>query len=248
MSSEQPQTETSQAINVLVGIPTGEKNVSTLAFLNWLRIAQRGHSMIGTSEGPPSLCRDYLVREFLKDTRFTHLLMLDSDHLHPVDIVERLTRWLANDAKPLVVSALNYQRKEPFRPAAFFFDGPTMGLMHLSTWPQGLVKVDAVGASALLVAREAFEKLSEPWFDFHYLPMGEGAVPRFIGEDIWFCKKLADAGISVYVDTTTTGPHLGDRLVGDKDFREWLAVQEPNTLTEHQIDTQAVEQETAKGV
>jgi len=246
--SNEPQAETPKAINILIGIPTGDKASpgSTTVFLNWLKLAQRwgqsGYSVIGTSEGPPSLTRDYLVRTFLSDPQFTHLLMLDSDHLHPVDIVERLTRWLAHDAKPLVISALNYQRKEPFRPAAFFFDGPALGLMHLSTWPQGLVKVDAVGASALLVAREVFEKLSEPWFEFHYLPVADSPVPRFIGEDIYFCEKLRQIGIPVYVDTTTTCPHGGERFVGEGEFRAWLARQEPGSMTEHRIDTEALEQ------
>lgn len=240
--SNEPQTTTSQAVNVLIGIPTGEKQVATPAFLNWLRIAQRGYSLIGTSEGPPSLCRDYLVRTFLADKQFTHLLMLDSDHIHPVDIVERLARWVSHESKPLIISALNYQRKEPFRPAAFFFDGPGLGLLHLATWPQGLVKVDAVGASALLVAREVFERMSEPWFDFHYLPVEGANVPRFIGEDIWFSKKCGDLGIDIYVDTTTTGPHLGDRLVGEADFRAWVAAQPAGTLTDRQIDTQTLGQ------
>ncbi len=152
-------------VNVLVGIPTGDKSApgSSYLFQHWLKIAshwgQMGVSVVTTSEGPPSLTRDYLCRTFLADEQYTHLLMLDSDHLHPVDIVERLTRWVGHATSPQVISALNYQRKEPYRPAAFFFDGPTLGLMHLATWPQGLVKVDAVGGSALLIAREVLEKL-----------------------------------------------------------------------------------------
>lgn len=233
-------------VNVLIGIPTGDKSApgSTTAFLHWLRVAQtwgqRGYSVVGTSEGPPSLTRDYLVRTFLADQQFTHLLMLDSDHLHPVDIVERMARWVNHEAKPLAISALNYQRKEPYRPAAFFFDGPSLGLLHLATWPEGLVKVDAVGASALLIAREVFDKIQEPWFDFHYMPVEGSPVPRFIGEDIWFCKKLGGAGIPIYVDTTTTCPHAGETFVDDRHFRAWVAAQPAGTLTDRQVDTNAL--------
>lgn len=251
--SDEPQATTPQAINVLIGIPTGEKSSpgNTTVFLNWLKLAKRwgeqGLSFCGTSEGPPSLTRDYLARTFLADKQFTHLLMLDSDHLHPVDIVERLTRWLGHEGAPQVISALNYQRKPPFRPAAFFFDNPeTMGLMHLATWPQGLVKVDAVGCSAILIERSVLERMKEPWFEFHYLPVESEAAPRFIGEDIWFCHKLAALGIPVYVDTTTTCPHCGESWVEEAHFRAWVAAQAPGTLTEYQINTEGLTQEEAK--
>ncbi len=238
-------------VNLMVGVPSGDKAApgSTTLFLNWLKLAKRwgeqGIAFCGTSEGPPSLTRDYLVRTMLQDEHaFTHLLLLDSDHLHPLDIVERLTRWLAHEARPQVISALNYQRKAPYRPAAFFFDNmESLSLLHLATWPQSLVQVDAVGASALLIARPVLEQLTEPWFDFHYLPMGEGKVPRFIGEDIWFCVKLKRLGIPVYVDTTTTCPHLGEGWIAESQFRAWVAAQPPGVLKDKQVDTQALRQE-----
>lgn len=247
-------SEKEQKLNILIGIPTGDKAApgSSSLFLHWmglfLKWGGNNWSLCGTSEGPPSLTRDYLVRQLLKDDKFTHLLMLDSDHFHPKDIVERLARWIEHEEGPQVISALNYQRKAPYRPAAFFFDGPQYGLLHISTWPQGLVKLDAVGASALLVAREVFERLPEPWFEFHYLPMPDGAKPRFIGEDIWFCKKLKDIGVPVYVDTMTTCPHMGEAMVGEEQFRAWVAAQPADTFRERQIDTEALQQEVTINV
>jgi hypothetical protein len=209
---------------ILVGIPSGEKTIPTSAFLQFMKLAGRGIDFTGTCEGPVSLVRDSLVREFLKHPEFTHLLMLDSDHIHPLDIIERLARWIGHPNKPRIIGGLNYQRKPPYRPCAFMFkqDEPTVTLLTISGWPDGLVQVDAIGASALLVERSVFEELKAPWFEFAYQPT-TGDEPKFVGEDIWFCWKAKLAGIDIYCDTTTTSPHIGERMVGDRDFRDWLA-------------------------
>jgi len=158
----QPQAPASP--KVLVGIPTGGKNVETTAFLRWLSLAQRwGHdgvNVIGTTDGPVAMVREFLCRKFMEPAHAdcTHLLMLDTDHEHPVDIVERLSRWVTAAPYPLVVSGFNYQRKAPYRPAVFMW-GSDYGIDPLLTWPaDSLLQVDAVGASALLVAREVFER------------------------------------------------------------------------------------------
>ncbi len=227
-------------IKVLVGIPTGTRTIETSAFLSWVtliqRFGQQGIAVIGTSDGPTALVREYLTRKFLEEKEFTHLLMLDTDHAHPADILERLVRWVDNEAKPLVVSGLNYQRKPPYRPCAFMFDGSELGILPIIKWPNGLVKVDAVGAASLLIAREVFERVPAPWWEFVYY----GEHRKLIGEDIWFCKRCKDAGIDIYVDTTTTSPHLGETWVSDATFRTWKDAN-PDTLgPEKEYDTQSV--------
>ncbi len=227
-------------IKVLVGLPTGARNVETSAFLHWItliqRLTQAGHAIIGTSDGPTALVREFLSRRFVEEKEFTHLLMLDTDHAHPPDIVDRLTRWLHNEARPLVVSGLNYQRKAPFRPAAFMFDGPEYGILPLTSWPAGLVQVDAVGAASLLIAREVFERLPAPWWEFVY----HGEHKKLIGEDIWFCARCKEQGIGVFVDTTTTSPHLGEQWIADVQFRGWMLANQGALGEERKIDTQAV--------
>lgn len=242
MSNEpqRPSAEGPQAIKVLVGIPTGCRNIETSAFLHWVTLIQKwgqqGIAVIGTSDGPTALVREFLSRRFMEEKEFTHLLMLDTDHAHPVDIVDRLARWVGNEAHPLVVSGLNYQRKSPYRPCAFMFDGPELGILPIVKWPSGLVKIDAVGAASLLIAREVFERLPQPWWEFVYF----GPHKRLIGEDINFCRLCREHGIDIYVDTTTTSPHLGEQWIGDKEFRAWAAANTEYFGPEQQIDTQAV--------
>jgi len=224
----------SEEVKVLIGIPYSEKVLPLAAFLAWMRLAAQGHDVIA-ADGAVPLAREQLVRTFLKSD-CTHLLMLDLDHAHPPDVVQRLTRWLGHECKPKIVNGLHYQRKEPFRPAAFMWESvDTLKLLTITSWTPGLVKVDATGAASLLVAREVFEKLGSPYFPFHYIDGPDG--PRFIGEDIWFCRRAQLAGYDVWIDTTTTSPHVGERLVGEADFRGWLAAHPPAEPAQ-QVDTQ----------
>ncbi len=237
-----PQATEPQAtkpVKLLIAITSGARTMENAAFLRWIVLLQRwgsqGIATVGASDGPVHIVRELLTRKFLEASEFTHLLMLDTDHLHPEDIVERLTRWLSHESRPLVVSGLNYQRKEPYRPCAFMF-GPDMEILPIIRWPEGLVRVDAVGAASLLVAREVFERLEAPWWQFVYW----GAQKRLVGEDIWWCRRCHDAGIPVYVDTTTSSPHLSERWIGDAEFRRWAETHKESLGPEQQIDTQLV--------
>ncbi len=180
------EPQATRPVKLLIAITSGARTMENAAFLRWIVLLQRwgsqGIATVGASDGPVHIVRELLTRKFLEASEFTHLLMLDTDHLHPDDIVERLTRWLSHEARPLVVSGLNYQRKEPYRPCAFMF-GPDLEILPIIRWPEGLVRVDAVGAASLIVAREVFERLEPPWWQFVYW----GAQKRLVGEDIWFC-------------------------------------------------------------
>ena len=240
MSEEQQVTMEQIQAKVLIGIASGEKQIEKDAFLRWITLLMqwgaKGYACIGTSDGPVAIVREMLTFKFLNDKEFTHLLMLDTDHLHPEDIVERLVRWLGHPSRPLVIGGLNYQRKAPYRPACFMFDPQEgddgLGLLTITDAPKGLIKVDAVGASALLIAREVFERLEPPYWEFTY------RGKRLVGEDIRFCYNCKQAGIDVYCDTSTTSPHLGGRLVDERTFREWAAAHPDDMGEPTKIDTE----------
>ncbi len=223
---------------ILIGIASGEKQIEKDCFLRWVTLLLQwgaaGYACIGTSDGPVFLVRELLTKQFLANPEYTHLLMLDTDHLHPEDVVERMVRWLGHPSRPLVVGGLNYQRKVPYRPACFMFDpdGDKLGLLTLTSWPAGLVKVDAVGASCLLIAREVFERIPAPYWEFSY----RGG--RLVGEDIGFCHACGQAGIAVYCDTTTTSPHAGREWVTDATFRAWAASHAEEMGQPQQIQTE----------
>jgi hypothetical protein len=203
---------------ILLGIPL-ERTLghADKCFWNFMMIASQSPAMIPMAYMRTDLYRNLLATKLL-ETNFTHVLMLDADHQHPIDIVQRLARWVLIDPKVKVVGGLNFRRGEPFEPCAFMQDN-SGGVYSIMEWEKGLVQVDAIGTGSVLISREVFELLEPPWFyniyDFAY----EGHYP---GEDIGFSKKCFDAGIPLYVDTTTSSPHLMDSFVTEESFRSYL--------------------------
>lgn len=140
--------------------------------------------------------RNALVERLLaSDSQW--LLFLDDDHVFPNDLLGDL---LAHEQP--IVGSLYLRRQTPFAPLAFS-ERTADGLyqtIDLSALPgEGLLKVQAIGTSGLLVRREVFEAIESPWFEY-------GATERWdASEDIIFCEKAQAAGFPVYVD-------LGSRL------------------------------------
>ena len=58
-------------------------------FFNLLGIAQQGWPFIRMNYGRTDLVRNKMAEHLLK-SNFSHLIMLDIDHVHPMDIVQRL--------------------------------------------------------------------------------------------------------------------------------------------------------------
>ncbi len=181
-----------------------------------LDIAARGHPFIRTHYMRTDKQRN-LMATWLLGSDFTHILMLDADHLHPADVVERLTCWVVDDPKLMVVSGMSFRRGPPFDPNAWMQDEAAQKVYPLLKWGQGLIRVDLIGGSCMLINREVFETLARPFFAFTY----EGD-DKFGGEDIYFSRKCKAAGIPIYCDTTTVSPHLTKHWITEADYRKQI--------------------------
>lgn len=199
--------------SVLVGIPL-ERNVNAIAFNHLVDILRRGYPYIKAGYRLTPVQRNTFGEELLK-SKHTHLLMLDTDHQHPIDIVERLSRWWKEDSSKRIIGALCFRRGEPFDPLAFIREKDG-SFRTLAEWPKTLIRVQAVGSGAILIHRSVFEEMPFPWFETRY----ENRVS--IGEDIVFCHKAEDAGIGMWCDMTTVSPHIMESLVDESSFRNWL--------------------------
>ena len=127
--------------------------------------------------------------------------MLDVDHDHPPEMMERL---VAHDVP--IVTPLMFRRGEPFQACAFR-RGKDGELHHLANFPMGLHRMDAVGTGAIAIQRQVFERLREAghqWF-FKYEYDEQLGSPS---EDLYFSKICEQAGIEMYVDTTIESPHI----------------------------------------
>ena len=203
---------------VAVGVPQ-ERAMSHAddVFYNFWAIAQQGTPIIPMPYGRVDVVRNKMAARLLMSD-YTHLLMLDIDHKHPWDIVQRLARWVLADKEIQVVGGSNFRRSKPFDPCWGYW-GKDHKYYPAMEWEAGLIKVDMVGTGSILIAREVFELLPAPWFFNDYSRAWADSWP---GEDIGFAKKCGEHGVSMYVDTTTTSPHLADALVEESTYKNHI--------------------------
>ena len=157
------------------------------------------------------------------------LVMLDADHMHPMDVIEQL---VAHDVG--VVGAMYFRRGEPFDVCAFRRGpdvpqqeapqgqagqaGSTSGLVAVGREETGLHKVAVVGTGAIAIQRWVFERLMEKgygWPHFRYA-YAEGSLDQPT-EDMYFGAICEEAGIPHYVDCDLVTPHLRT-LVIDRSY------------------------------
>ena len=202
-------------IRVLVGIPM-ERTIGQLSFFGFVKIFTQGWPLAQLEYTRNDIAR-CKFGDFLLASSYTHLLMLDSDHVHPADVVQRLARWFrAYPDQVRVLGGLNFRRGAPFDPCAFVDPGDG-GFRRMAQWSGGAIEVDALGSGSIMIARSVFEELPRPWFGYDYSDL-EG----WPGTDMWFSRLCKAHNIALWGDTTTTSPHVGDRLIDETTYRAWL--------------------------
>lgn len=190
---------------VLVAIPTmGSVHTMLLVTLSaWIVEAQSGLydlSLYPTiNMQPVERARNHIVDEFLK-TDCTHLLFVDSDTIPPLDALKRL---LAHD-KP-IMSAITPiieidGRKNPWRKWNCIDEND----LHVNP-NTGVKKVKGAGASCILIKREVFENMEQPYYEFRY--QDDNGKEKTISEDIYFVIKNLAKGVETFADTSIICQH-----------------------------------------
>lgn len=205
---------------ILLGIPI-ERTLphAEKTFFSFADIFAQSPTYLRSSYGRTDVVRNSMALELLRTTG-THLLMLDSDHVHPQNIIQSLCKWPLLFDNVRVVCGMNFRRKPPYDP--IFGNLSAGGNRPIVTeWGAGLMETEEVGAASLLVHRSVFEELPYPWFKNIY-DTKELLAHRWPGEDIYFARQCWKHGIKVYVDTTTTSPHCTDAEVNEITFRQYM--------------------------
>ena len=135
-----------------------------------------------------------IVRDFLKRPAYQWLWIMGDDHTYARSLLIDLL-----DRDVDVVAPLCSYRLPPYAPHVYRFTPPGSAQpFQMTGWadiaPSGLMKVDACGSAGLLVRRRVWETMTDPWFE-----VGRTA-PDALGEDLWLCKKIVEAGFQVHVD------------------------------------------------
>ena len=166
---------------------------------------------------PVDRARNQIVDYFLKrEPSFTHLLMIDADTIPPKDAVSRL---LSHDKH--IVSALTpilrYDEKDGswsahdncFTNVERDCDDKVTKTL-IAERGTGLKEILRCGASCLLIKRSVFDVIAKPYFDF--IENEDGTIHKR-SEDINFCDKVREAGISIFADTDVTCGHYKEIML-----------------------------------
>ena len=229
---------------IVVGIPL-ERALSHASEVFWpfMHIAANNPFFGELPYMRTDLYRNKMATMLLK-SNFTHLLMLDADHIHPHDIVQRLAKWVLLSDEIKIVGGLNFRRGKPYEPCAFI-EEEDGGVYAPADWPQGLIEVDYLGTGSMLIAREVFEEMEPPWFYNDYSRAWENHYP---GEDIGFCAKAREAGFKIFMDTTVTSPHAITRFVDETTFRNYMREHPDNTVDVNTKEQLSMEEMKKRGL
>ncbi len=190
-----------------------------LVFNPFMRIAAMGVPMLDAGDTRVDLARNKGAIALLR-SNYTHLLMLDADHAHPRDIVQKLSRWVMRDPEGcLVVGGWNAKRSYPHEPCAWFEDDDGVLVSPYEYSGKGLTEVDVIGTGSLLISRKVFERIEPPWFAFKYDAVDVWR-DYWRGEDIYSSQLCRKNGIKVYLDTSVKSPHVVETTVTVDDYAE----------------------------
>lgn len=170
--------------------------------------------MIRSGIGRIDELRNQLI-EGAKQNNCSHVLFLDTDHVHHLETIPKLL-----SCERSIVSGLSFMRTPPYEPV--MFKGEINNYETITEWEKdSVIEVDSVGAASLLVDMKVFENIEYPYFQFWKNPSDDPSLYPVIGEDVVFCNKAKEAGYKIYVDTSCTNQHLGQIEV-DQEYWEFV--------------------------
>jgi len=186
----------------------------------FIEIARHGTMFMHLPYGFTDRMRNEAAKQFLLSD-YTHLLMLDSDHVHPPDIVQKLAKHVIEDPERLIIGGINFKRAAPYSPCAWVYSDKNKDKIYrVHEWEAGLIEVARLGSGCWMIAREAFERTSFPWFVNE--PQMENE--QLGSHDNYFCKLAIKEGIKIYCDFNVSSPHMGRHRVTEQTYRTFCEV------------------------
>jgi GT2 family glycosyltransferase len=159
--------------------------------------------------------RENVVRHWLKSTQADWLLFIDSDILfEPRDVLFLCDA--ANSSDKRIVSGLYFglgeiNNPKPFPVAFEKYDDKYLPIQNISK--NTVFRVDATGLGFMLIHRSVLQEIIKKY------GLSEIFVSSEYGEDIEFCRKVAEMGIDIYLDTRVQIKHI-KRFPLDADFHD----------------------------
>jgi len=210
---------------VALCVPTYNGKVDNDFFQSCMTMQKTGNfelELFQTKRIVVHYARERIVEAVLKSDHFDYIWWLDDDMTFPPDTLVRL---LAHQ-KP-VVTAIAYQRREPYAPCIFEWNDLPEGTPNVAKKDvveaggyydhmhdcehSGLRRIDGCGSACVLVETEVYRKLNaagkRPWYS-----------NKAFGEDLHFTRlcNLAEPEIKIYADTDLIIGHIGEPVIVDE--------------------------------
>lgn len=163
------------------------------------------------------------IRQMLKNDIFKWVWVIGDDHVFSPDIILQLLR-----REKEVVVPFCCRRTFPYIPIIHESGGENNDYATVEyEWfkdKTGLVNLNDTGKltgnAGMLVKREVFEAIPEPWYEVGQIHS------EYNSPDLWFAKKMVDAGFPLFVDMDNPIGHITHMSVWpfqDPDTGEWKA-------------------------
>lgn len=172
-----------------------------------------------------------LVREMLKEEKFTHIFMTESDMILPHDAIVKLLAldkdmasgvyFLRADEQEASGQPCLYKRpwlteeEKKSRVDAEFLHSP------VRIFPtDDPFQIDCAGLGCILIKRDVFSRVPEPWFDLK---------ADSYGSDFYFAKKAKDAGVELWIEPTVLCEQIDYYYTSIRDWK-WRLENDPNFI------------------
>lgn len=145
-----------------------------------------------------------------KQSGATHVLFLDSDHIFPRDLLERL---IASDKD--IIGIHSVTKRTPIRSNCEDLKGK-----RLTKPGAGIEEVSRLGTGIMLINLAVFNRMRLPYFEFKFDKGGLGLTghksPHWVGEDYYFCEAARHLGYKIFVDHDLSKAcyHIGTSMFG----------------------------------
>lgn len=129
-----------------------------------------------------------------KRMKAKYLMFIDDDTLIPTQGLRRLVYLMEQHPEWDLLSGVYVTKSNP--PQVLIFKdgpGPSWDWEFDTQFP-----ITGCGLGCCLIRMDAFDKVPEPWFD--WIEGGDGLNRFSEGEDLYFCRKLEEAGGTLMAD------------------------------------------------
>lgn len=135
-----------------------------------------------------------------------YLMFIDDDTLIPNQGLRRLVYLMEQHPDWDLLSGVYVTKTDP--PQTLIFTegspGPAWDWKFNSQFP-----ITGCGMGCCLIRMDAFDKVPEPWFKFVRTPEGKNSSEE--GEDLYFCRKLEEAGGTLMADGGLLCGHINPK-------------------------------------